>query len=93
MRSRYSAFVLILQQYLLDTWHPTTRPVQLSVDDPHIKWLGLKIKHYEQTDPENATVEFVARSKRNGKATRLHETSRFIRENNQWFYVDGDVRE
>ena len=42
-------------------------------------------------DATHATVEFVARSKLGGRAHRLHETSRFVREDGRWFYVDGDV--
>ena len=84
MRSRYSAYVLRLETYLLATWHPDTRPVKLDFDDA-AKWLGLEIR--KSSDPN--TVEFVARFKINGRAYRLHEISRFIFEEGQWFYVDG----
>ena len=80
MRSRYSAFVLDHLQYLLDTWHPETRPVQLDPNPADLKWLGLHIKHHAQQDPDHATVEFVARYRQAGRATRLHETSRFVRQ-------------
>ena len=56
-----------------------------------MRWLGLDIKRYVALDETHAVVEFVARSKVAGRATRLHETSRFVRENGRWFYVDGDV--
>ncbi|MDE2145681.1 MAG: hypothetical protein KGJ24_03220, partial [Burkholderiales bacterium] len=36
-------------------------------------------------------VEFVARSKQQGRAIRLHETSRFVREGGRWYYLDGDL--
>jgi len=42
-------------------------------------------------DADHATVEFVARSKLSGRAHRLHEISRFVREDGRWYYVDGDV--
>ena len=32
MRSRYSAYVLGLEDYLLRTWHSDTRPPVLSLD-------------------------------------------------------------
>jgi SEC-C motif domain protein len=35
------------------------------------------------------SVEFVARYKIGGRAHRLHEVSRFVREHGCWFYVDG----
>jgi SEC-C motif-containing protein len=92
MRSRYSAFVLGLPDYLLETWHPSTRPASLDADPPGLKWLGLSVKAETRPDADHATVEFVARSKLGGRAHRLHETSRFVREGGRWFYLDGDVR-
>lgn len=91
MRSRYSAFVLDNLPYLLATWHPSTRPSALEPNPPGLKWLGLAIKQTRSQDPEHATVEFVARSRQAGRAHRLHELSRFVREDGQWFYVDGDL--
>lgn len=92
MRSRYSAFVLELTDYLLATWHPSTRPVALEPNPASLQWLGLEVRRHESLDADHATVEFVARSKLGGRAQRLHETSRFVRENGRWFYVDGDLR-
>ncbi|MCD0504798.1 YchJ family protein [Bordetella petrii] len=89
MRSRYSAFVLDALQYLLDTWHPSTRPAQLDPNPADLKWLGLQVRRHAQQDAEHATVEFVARCRQAGRATRLHETSRFVRADGRWFYLDG----
>jgi SEC-C motif-containing protein len=92
MRSRYTAYTLLREDYLRSTWHPSTRPVALGLaDDVATKWLGLEVKRHEQPEPDHATVEFVARYKVNGRAHRLHEVSQFVRENGRWFYVDGDV--
>jgi SEC-C motif domain protein len=91
MRSRYSAFVLGLHDHLLATWHPSTRPPMLEPPDPALRWLGLELRRHRVTGPEAAEVEFVARSKRGGRAHRLHETSRFVRENGHWLYVDGNL--
>lgn len=94
MRSRYSAYVLGDSAYLLATWHPNTRPASLDLDgEPRPKWLGLEVKAHRAIGPEQATVEFVARYKVNGRAFRMHETSRFTREAGHWYYVDGDVGE
>lgn len=94
MRSRYSAYVLGLEDYLLATWHPATRPVDLALDaTPRPQWLGLAVKSHVPLDASHATVEFVARYKLNGRACRLHETSRFERVDGRWFYVDGEIRE
>jgi SEC-C motif-containing protein len=91
MRSRYSAFVLDLRPYLLATWHASTRPAELEPPETGLKWLGLVVKRAVMQDVDHGTVEFVARSKLGGRAHRLHEVSRFVRENGEWFYVDGTL--
>lgn len=94
MRSRYCAYTLQLEPYLLATWHPSTRPAALRLDaDPQPKWLGLQVKRHRQIDETHAEVEFVARYKIGGRAWRMHETSRFVREEGRWYYLDGEVRE
>jgi SEC-C motif-containing protein len=92
MRSRYSAYVLGLEEYLLNTWHPNTRPQTLNLKQDRTQWLGLEVKRFEPND-EQAIVEFIARYKINGKAGKMHETSRFSRIANRWFYVDGEFDE
>lgn len=91
MRSRYSAYVLGRLDYLRDTWHASTRPASIEADPPGLKWLGLDVKQHRVQDESHATVEFVARSKLGGKAHRLHEVSRFVREGGCWFYLDGTL--
>lgn len=92
MRSRYSAFVMDDLPYLLDTWHPDTRPPELEPNPRGMKWLGLTIKRHTVEDGEHATVEFVARNRLAGRAVRLHEESRFVREDGRWLYVDGEMK-
>lgn len=92
MRSRYTAYTMLREDYLLATWHPSTRPEKLGLaDDAACIWLGLQVKRHEQQDAEHAIVEFVARHKIGGRAHRMHEISRFVLEKNRWFYVAGDV--
>lgn len=91
MRSRYSAYVLELQDYLLATWHASTRPAALEGNEHGLKWLGLEVKQHKVQDADHATVEFVARSKLGGRAHRMHEISRFVRENGFWFYLDAQT--
>jgi len=94
MRSRYSAYVLGLEDYLRATWHPSTRPAALELDaTPRPQWLGLTVKAHTPLDETHATVEFVARYKLNGRAFRLHETSRFEKLDGRWLYVDGEIHE
>lgn len=91
MRSRYSAFVRERADYLLATWHPGTRPIDLTLD-AGVKWLGLSVKRHRLIDPDHAEVEFVARSRIGGRGQRLEECSRFARENGRWYYVDGEIK-
>ena len=94
MRSRYAAYTLKREQYLLMTWHPSTRPASLELTQPpDRRWLGLTVKQHVQSDAEHATVEFIARYKIAGKAYRLHEISRFVCESKIWLYIDGDLLE
>jgi len=93
MRSRYSAYVFGLEGYLLQTWHPSTRPSVLSlIEDEPTNWLGLKIKQVKIHDKNSATIEFVARYKvGSGKAVRLHEISEFELLD-RWYYHSGILR-
>lgn len=92
MRSRYTAYTLRDENYLLATWHSSTRPEKLNLEEQaKVKWLGLQVKRHEKQDADHATVEFVARNKEFGIGIRLHEVSRFVREDGRWFYVDGEV--
>ena len=90
MRSRYSAYVRECADYLRATWHASKRPSRISFD-PGVKWLGLEVRDFKVIDADHAEVEFVARQRdRSGRAVRLHERSRFVREDGRWYYVDGD---
>jgi len=88
MRSRYVAYVRGQTDYLLQTWHPATRPVTLDVEGEPVRWLGLQVRRVEAGGPDDAAgiVEFVARYKVGGRAHRLHEVSQFVREAGRWFY-------
>lgn len=90
MRSRYTAFARGDAAYLLATWHPDTRPERLQLEtDPPTRWIGLQVKRHQPVDETHAIVEFVARCKIAGRAHRLHETSRFVRVDGRWLYLDG----
>jgi SEC-C motif-containing protein len=95
MRSRYSAYALAqgrgtplpsLLEYLMKTWHPSTAPGELELDP--MNWVGLEVLHREASG-DTAVVEFVAHQKLNGRAGKLHEVSRFVREAGVWLYVEG----
>lgn len=97
MRSRYSAYALAqgrapcppaIVDYLLQTWHPSTAPGELELGP--LNWTGLEIV-LAQASGDAGVVEFVAHHKVNGRAGKLHEMSRFVREGGAWRYVDGVV--
>ena len=96
MRSRYTGYTLRREDYLLATWHHSTRPASLDLTKKaSTKWLGLDIKRANKTaeTDDHATVEFIARYKSgSGRAERLHEFSHFVRENGRWFYIDGEMK-
>lgn len=94
MRSRYSAYALGREAYLLATWHPDTRPPVGHLEGKlKPKWLGLQVLDHRQQDADHATVAFVARYKLGGLALKMRETSRFVRVTGRWYYLDGQVPE
>jgi SEC-C motif-containing protein len=92
MRSRFSAFALGLAPYLRESWHPSTRPAALDLDDD-VTWRRLQIVDTVAGGPHDETglVEFRASFRGPEGAGLLHELSRFARDGDRWFYVDGDT--
>ncbi|MBI2695731.1 MAG: zinc chelation protein SecC [Mycobacterium nebraskense] len=90
MRSRYSAFAYGDAAYLFRTWHPRTRPADVTVD-PDIAWTGLEVIDTLAGGPDDdrGEVEFNARFESGGRRDRMHERSRFERRAGRWFYVDA----
>ena len=93
MRSRYTAYVVQCESYLLATWHFSKRPASICFD-PNMHWFDLQIKHVQKGEKEDSVgvVEFIARYKVNGRAHRLHESSNFVKIDSAWFYVDGEIK-
>ena len=95
MRSRYTAYVMRDEAYLKRTWHPSTRPESLYLNkgEPQPQWkhLGILGSSGGTVTDSEGSVEFIARYKINGRAAKLHENSRFLRENGCWYYLDGNV--
>jgi SEC-C motif-containing protein len=91
MRSRYSAFAMCDQAYLLATWHEETRPSKVRLNDKQ-RWLGLRIRATDGGGEADVSgvVEYVARYKVDGKGHRLHEVSRFLKSEDRWYYRDGE---
>lgn len=85
MRSRFAAFVLGLPDYLLASWHPSTRPADMDLDGD-VTWRRLQI-----VDSAVGVVEFRASYRTSAGAGLLHERSRFVHAGGHWFYLDGDI--
>ena len=90
MRSRYSAFAIRNAAYLAATWHASTRPAAIDFE-PEQDWLILRVLA-TSTVGDEATVEFIARSRVSGRDHALYEVSRFVREGGRWLYVDGLIK-
>jgi SEC-C motif domain protein len=96
MRSRFTAFYLNEHTYLLDTHHPSQREAgeleAIEKDQSTTDWIKLII-HRTQLGRKNdltGTVDFSAYFNQEGDFFELRESSNFIQENSQWFYLDGE---
>ncbi|KDE37917.1 YchJ family protein [Kosakonia radicincitans] len=94
MRSRYTAFVLHQTEYLIKTWHPSCeahafrQQIEAGFADTH--WLGLTVfEHADGVNDNEGYVSFAARFQEKGKSGAIIERSRFLKENGQWYYIDG----
>lgn len=89
MRSRYSAYARGDAEYLFRTWHPRTRPADVTVD-PGVAWTGLEVVDVDAggVNDDRGEVEFVARYESSGSSAAMRERSRFERRAGRWFYVD-----
>ena len=91
MRSRYAAFVVGDADHLFRTWHPRTRPADVTVD-PGLRWTGLEVTDVVAGGPDDdaGEVAFVARWRSaDGERGALTERSRFVRQAGRWLYLDG----
>ncbi|CAK4067239.1 YchJ family protein [Vibrio sp. 16] len=93
MRSRYSAHVKQLVDFVVDTYHPSCN-AQSQRDDiaesVYGDWRGLEVISTEPGHNEDeGFVTFKARFYQDGDEYCMEERSRFLRENGQWYYIDG----
>lgn len=88
MRSRFSAFALGDEAYLLRTWHPSTRPASVDLD-PDLRWTHLEILAKTGGGPfhQDGTVDFRAHYKLGRRANAMRENSEFTRVEGKWVYV------
>lgn len=90
MRSRFTAFALGEVPYLLSSWHPDTRPASLDLD-PQQRWVHLDILDTRAGGPwdDSGVVRFAAHYRYEGQRGSQEETSRFLRVEGKWYYVDA----
>ena len=94
MRARYSAYCLLNESYLNHTWHPGSRPKKMHIgEESGVHWLKLDILRIEKggANDKIGVIEFRAYYEVEGKTGYLHETSNFVKEDNQWYYFDGEI--
>ena len=91
MKSRYTAYVLNDNDYLLNTWHMSTRPSSLNLQGINIEWLNLEILSHSDglPDDDEGTVFFIASYKENKVKYSIHEESKFVKEDGKWLYLFG----
>jgi SEC-C motif-containing protein len=94
MRSRFTAFAIGDVAYLLRTWHPSTRPATLELDDEQ-RWTHLDIVGASDGGlfDQSGIVEFQAHYRRGHERATVHERSRFARVDGAWHYLDGQLRQ
>lgn len=92
MRSRFTAFSIKEAAYLSATWHPSTRPGEIDLDDD-VVWRRLVIVDRTAGGPfdRDGEVEFEAFWQQRAERGSLRERSRFVREDRRWLYLDGQV--
>ncbi|WP_111495883.1 YchJ family protein [Marinobacter bohaiensis] len=91
MRSRYSAFVLGLTDYLRQSWHPSTRPASLDRGDTP-QWTGLTVLS-STSDGDRGQVHFRAIYRESGQWGYLEEKSDFVVEDGRWYYLSGNPQQ
>jgi SEC-C motif domain protein len=91
MRSRYVAFAMGLEQYLLDSWHERYRPYALNLSAELNQYLSLRIVKHVQLNEYQAQVAFEIKMKLNGKVHYTQELSLFLKMFGTWFYVKEDI--
>jgi SEC-C motif-containing protein len=91
MRSRFAAFRDGDAEWLLASWHPSTRPGRLDLSDNPV-WRGLQIIEAVDGGPDDdrGTVEYRATYLQGGQVHILHERAKFVRKGGRWHYLDGD---
>ncbi|MBT3011342.1 MAG: YchJ family protein [Candidatus Thiodiazotropha sp. (ex Lucina aurantia)] len=97
MRARYSAFGARKAEFLHQSLHPDHRhdhDIEATRRwAENAEWLGLQIVDVQgggEAD-EEGSVEFIATYKEGGMVRPHHEISRFLKQDGDWYFVDGQL--
>ena len=91
MRSRYTAYVLKEKEYILKTWHQSSRPKKINLDI-NIEWIGLQIIDTIAggLNDIKGSIFFETNYHFQKKFFTIRENSRFVKENGVWLYLMGE---
>jgi len=92
MRSRYVAYALNMEAYLLNTWADVSRPAHIDVENG-LSWQSLKILKTKKGLKKDSKgwVKFTAVYQVGFEQNEMTENSKFIRNNAlHWVYLDCD---
>lgn len=94
MRSRFTAFALQNETYLLKSWNKNTRPESVDFSQDHCEWQKLEIVMTKKGQPNDAkgVVEFKAYYRSHNQDYVMNEISRFTQSAGEWLYLDGKVK-
>lgn len=94
MRSRFTAFAMHNESYLLKTWDISKRPAEIDFSKNAAEWQRLEIVNTKKGGVKDSKgiVEFKAFYVLDGEEYVMNELSRFRKHNNQWLYLDGTVK-
>lgn len=98
MRSRYSAYATKNSLYIYDTYAIEKKAdnslKEIEAWASETRWVSLEIiNSTPEAHTELATVSFTAKYVTRNKLHSLTECSRFRKDGDRWYYVDGDITE
>ena len=95
MRSRYSAYVLHLIDYIIATTVPAQQTfldaAELMQWSSETEWLGLNVIAHRNFGKQHAQVEFEAYFRDGQHRSAHHELSGFVNIGGQWYFIDPTV--
>ncbi|OIQ28559.1 MAG: hypothetical protein BM564_09175 [Bacteroidetes bacterium MedPE-SWsnd-G2] len=95
MRSRYTAFTKANIEFLMLSWHKSTRPIkdkkEIEQWAKSVSWIKLEVlsSKLNANNSKIGYVEFKAFYYENGAVQTIEEHSKFTFENDQWYYLNA----